>query len=368
MAPSHVLALLAVASVGPCVAQIPPARAWNLTVYHLNPVSAGAVPVNMDTGDARGDLSFYLGEFLLPLECANASKEVRAHFDCDNPERVDPDLVVTKVDMLIDSRITSYSGCNLCNGTDPFSGRPCAKGSYVCDCLSSFHKGGPCDPKKVGIEDVKTAIGPHPIKPKCARALQQYCGDVKTLKTKCGLCVYWHRSELMKESCVSEDFFSFCPNAFGQCTDTSPEWMCWAENIPRKSGGYWLSTLAQGLCKTYSPEGSCSWKVLSTTSVKNTCLKEKLVTRVESASPECFVPCGPRNTNSSCWISCFFDTLLGPQARHSSSVRLGGLPIGDIEETWTGAFSPEEDGGCPLVDVPPFSTPSLEGLRETMIE
>merc|ERR1712013_428773 len=80
-------------------AQIAPGYGQNLTVYHLNPASAGALPVNMDTGDAPGDLYFYLGEFLLPLECQNVSKESRAHFDCDNPERVDPNLVVTKVDL-----------------------------------------------------------------------------------------------------------------------------------------------------------------------------------------------------------------------------------------------------------------------------
>jgi len=57
-----------------------------LTVYHLNPAGVGAVPKNMDTGDARGDLYFYLGEFLLPIECANASASRMKEFDCNNPE------------------------------------------------------------------------------------------------------------------------------------------------------------------------------------------------------------------------------------------------------------------------------------------
>merc|ERR1719247_2332497 len=125
--------------------------AINMTVYHLNPYSAGAVPINMDTGDALGDLYFYLGQFLLPLECANATKEGRAHFDCDNPERVDPNLVVTKVDMQIDSRTTKYSACNLCNGTDPFTRKPCQKGTYTCDCFSRNHS-ATCDARKVGKE------------------------------------------------------------------------------------------------------------------------------------------------------------------------------------------------------------------------
>ena len=28
----------------------------NLTVYHVNPLSFGGIPFNMDTGDATGDL------------------------------------------------------------------------------------------------------------------------------------------------------------------------------------------------------------------------------------------------------------------------------------------------------------------------
>jgi len=39
-----------------------------LSVYHMNPQSAGAIPLNMDTGDTLGDLYFYLGQFLLPVE------------------------------------------------------------------------------------------------------------------------------------------------------------------------------------------------------------------------------------------------------------------------------------------------------------
>merc|ERR1711924_40991 len=131
---------------------------------------------------------------------------------------------------------------------------------------------------------------------------------------------------------TEEDFYSFCPNKWESCSSTSPPWMCWSQNIPRKTGGEWYSTLKSGLCNSTSPAGSCGWKVLSTRTVKNKCLKEKLVTRVESSGTDCFAACGPRNTTSSCWIGCFFDTLLGPQARHSSSVNLTGLPIAEVEK------------------------------------
>ena len=47
------IALLAVATATatPSVAAVPRA---NLTVYHVNPLSFGGVPFNMDTGDATG--------------------------------------------------------------------------------------------------------------------------------------------------------------------------------------------------------------------------------------------------------------------------------------------------------------------------
>ena len=57
--------------------------------------------------------------------------------------------VVAQVEVTIDSRITGYSACNLCNGTDPFSNKTCEKGVYVCDC-EQFEPGSQaCDSTKV---------------------------------------------------------------------------------------------------------------------------------------------------------------------------------------------------------------------------
>ena len=42
------------------VLRIDPKHAGNITVYHVNPHKYGAKPVNMDTGDATGDLFFDL--------------------------------------------------------------------------------------------------------------------------------------------------------------------------------------------------------------------------------------------------------------------------------------------------------------------
>merc|ERR1719476_1295664 len=100
------LAALFACSIVSSRGQINPQYAQKLTLYHLNPLEAGVIPTNMDTGDERGDLYFYLGQFLLPIECANP--EGRAKFDCDNPERFG-DTVITRVVMEVDNRYTTYS-------------------------------------------------------------------------------------------------------------------------------------------------------------------------------------------------------------------------------------------------------------------
>lgn len=342
------------------LAQIDPDHRANLTVYHLNPASAGAVPVNMDTGDVLGDLYFYLGEFLLPLECHDATSNAsRAHFDCDNTERVDPNLVVTKVDMEVDSRSTKYSACNLCNGTDPFSHKPCEVGTYVCDCFSDDNSSEACDPKKLGIGNVTQQFVPHAPTRQCKRALQRLCGGVQHDMKACGACIdsdaNWDELEIA--TCEDDDIYGFCPSPWQRCNATSPEWACWSENIARKTGGLWYSTLKEGHCNETSPNGSCTWKVRALKTIHAECLKGVLIATVESNGPECFQACGPRNTTSSCWISCFFDTVLGKDARHSTSKPLRGMPLDTLARGWTDAFLSKDEGGCVDVDVPKFATP-----------
>eukprot|EP00662_Eupelagonemidae_sp_cell21_P037322 gene37322-4517_t len=254
-----------------CSAGIDPTYARN---------SAGAIPVNMDTGDAAGDLYFYLGEFLLPLECAQESPGMEG-FDCSNPdhatphhggcvaERVGTDLVVTKVEM-----------------------EPCEVGSYVCDHFS-HHSSSGFDPTKARFS--------HGI---------------------CQWCVYQHRSELQRDGCTDADLEGYGgTNGHGTrhtpyghtCSPQSKDWECWRSNI----------------------------------TVAETCLRDHLATKVEAQAHDCFAGCGARNMSSPCWIGCFFDTLLGKGARDSCSTPLNGMSVTDVVSSWTGAFLPEANGGCP---------------------
>eukprot|EP00658_Telonema_sp_P-2_P018667 TRINITY_DN17318_c0_g1_i4.p1 TRINITY_DN17318_c0_g1~~TRINITY_DN17318_c0_g1_i4.p1 ORF type:complete len:382 (-),score=67.16 TRINITY_DN17318_c0_g1_i4:76-1221(-) len=330
---------------------IPRNHAQNLTVYHLNPLSAGELPVNMDTGDALGDLYFYLGQFLLPLECANATNRSRAHFDCDNPERISNDLVVTQVDLEIDNRATGYSGCNICNGTDPLSGKPCEVGKYICDCESSFMGGPPCDPSKVGVDNVTASFAPPHPSDQCKADFERTCGSVKTDEDKCWNCWKSNYNTSLKTNCAGPDAQVLCPNPWDFCKDGSPKvpWSCWETNIVRKTGGWWYSTQEEGHCDgTNKP--SCSWRTFGSRTINETCLRDTVASTVESHDKDgCFNGCGVRNMSSSCWIGCFFDTLLGPEASTSYSKPLGGMAVEDVQRSWTDAFQPPEQGGCPPI-------------------
>lgn len=323
-------------------------------IYHLNPIEAGVVPVNMDTGDALGDLYFYLGQFLLPLECANKSNHSSGSFDCNNPERVG-DLVVTEVDVEFreDVNYTVYSGCNLCNGTDPFTGDPCVKGTYVCDCF----KDGSCKANKVGFLNVSTFFAPKPIGPKCLDAFQTLCPFApqpgpgpQREDPKCDKCLDTHHDLFEKEyGCGYNDFGKYCPNPTN-CAPENVDWPCWRYNIPRKTGGAWYSTLKEGQCGVPGALDNCTWTVKTTKTVNETCMHQSIVDTITDYSPACFQECPqPKNESSSCFIGCFFEALLGPNAGNDTASPLGGIPADLLESGWTRAFN----GRCPLIPPAP---------------
>ncbi len=114
--------LLALASLQAAeVVAIDPAFAKNITVYHINPVSFGAVPLNMDVGDAAGDLFFDI--FMVeayPIECPegpytpmpNSSSHHHHHNDCLNAETYGA-LAVNQLTLEVDSRYSGYAMCNI---------------------------------------------------------------------------------------------------------------------------------------------------------------------------------------------------------------------------------------------------------------
>ncbi|CAJ1337448.1 unnamed protein product [Effrenium voratum] len=291
--------------------------------------------MDMDTGDAEGDLFFFLDEFLLPLQCADP-EYFWDKFECKNPER-SGQLVATQLKLQVDSRFSNYSGCNLCDGVDPFTRKPCEAGTYTCDCMDFLHPEN-CDHQFVGRETV-THQFVHDVTDECKESLEESCGHARYSKW-CKFCLFRHK-EVLKNSSCSKEAINYCPGfGFPLCTADSKDVDCWHVNIARKTRGLWYSTFRDGFCDGNKP---CSWQVVQQRTVPERCLREKVVGVVEASNPSCFDGCGARNQTSPCWVRCFFTTVLGPEAHNSTIVT--GMPLAELTGAWTKAFEACESTG-----------------------
>ena len=158
---------------------IDPRYAKNITVYHVNELRFGAIPVNMDTGNALGDMFFDMLEVIMhPLACPNGTHTVTPAYypnPCLNPEAVGADLRVNKLTLEVDSRYSGYAACNVgVNNSDPFGGA-CRSDTYCCDCFDApsrlRHKKVPCN-ATLGFENLFESFGKL-IKPGCHRSILQ---------------------------------------------------------------------------------------------------------------------------------------------------------------------------------------------------
>eukprot|EP00037_Helgoeca_nana_P017311 m.163931 g.163931 ORF g.163931 m.163931 type:complete len:310 (-) comp23933_c0_seq4:143-1072(-) len=283
--------------------QIPPQYAVNITVFHVNPEEYGVAPINMNTADALGDMYFDLRTKGLPIECA--SGDPAAARDCDNAEVANNSaLVITKLIVEIDSRTGDYGRCNICvNGTDNHGNNSCTNGVYDCTC-GGFGPPEPCG-QAVGVENI-------------------------TEHTK-------------KQSCRGGD----------------PAWQCWHDVTGHKTGGMWYSTYGAGYCGDGSspPPAGCTWRVAEFVKrVNKTCSDNVIYNEVESVGLPCFDGCkdsgvGPkRNSSDPCWIGCFYDTVLGPDAGTPGGT-IAGMPLSDLLVAWNLPFATTDPTkkGCPAL-------------------
>jgi len=282
--------------------------ASELTVFHVNPAHYPAAPINMNTGDALGDMYFDLRSVATPIECANPSPST-GH-DCDNQEVVASDLVVTKLVLDVTPPFGEYGRCNICvNGTDHHGNNSCVNGVYWCACGGWANSPSEqCGPK-VGYSDIATE---H------------------------------HR----------------------KCRYGSPDWECWKDATAIKTGGAWYSTDSVGYCgdgSSPAPPG-CTWSVKEVVKVVNkSCSDNAIFTAVETAALSvrrdttgggCFEECSDsgvganRNTTSPCWINCFYAAALGPDAGTPGGT-VAGLPLQTLLDAWNRPFLPTDQGGCP---------------------
>jgi hypothetical protein len=306
------------------VLSIDPGYAKNITVYHVNEHKYGAIPVNMDTGDALGDMFFDMLEVIMyPVGCPNGThtpSPSKFFNPCLNPEAGGEDLMVNKLTLEVDSRYSGYAACNvgLKNNSDPFGGY-CKTDTYCCDCASGsgFHKKkAPCN-ATLGEENLYESFG-------------------KFLKAGCKPSIFQpHPSKI---DC-------YRGNVFGKLNATNH--------------GTWYSSLKQGYCgaadgaasssSAVAAAASCTWRVVRVDKiVQRACHTRVFGSEVGKAAPDCFDGCGDQKTNTSspCWVDCFYQAALGPDAGKPGDAG-GGLPTEALVAAWQKPFLPEAEGGCP---------------------
>lgn len=285
-----------------------------IEIYHVNPYHFGAVPINMNSGDVVGDLFFDLKQVLMnPLACMD--KHSLFAEDCNNQETVAPDLVVNKVRLRVSGNYSKYAACNigLGNNTDPFGNR-CPEGQYCCICKDGHpglhqNKTLPCN-ATAGRTTVQSAVG------------------------------WWPNATL--------------------CNATAPEWICWQTKILDKldgiDEGFWYSTLDYGYCP-HHPDlpGNCTWDLESVDKIVNkSCHADSFAAAVEKYNASCFDGCGTaRNVSSPCWVTCFYTTVLGPDAGRAGG-KVAGVPTEKLVKAWLDPFASEDPtkGGCPGMPIP----------------
>lgn len=277
-----------------------PQNAVNLTLFHVNPATYSAEPVNMDTADAQGDIFFDLRSVVLPLECA----EDPTQHDCTNAEVVSPNLVITQIIVEADQRFSDYARCNVCvNGTDGHGHNNCTDGAYVCGCGERTSE--PCKPG-VGMENLT----------------ERYASRA--------------------------------------CRAGQKPWECWRDGVAKKTGGTWYSTLDLGHCGDPKSQ-ACTWRLAKVVKrINKTCSDNTIFSTVERYDAEsgvgCFNKCpslghfAPRNTSDLCWIQCFYETVLGKEAGKPGG-KIEGMPFQKLLDAWHAPFNSDDatKGGCPHI-------------------
>ena len=291
-----------------------------VTMYHVNPVRFGPIPRNTDAADVAGDLFFQLFEQLsIPLACNDPTVPAsKKPFECHNLESNDPTDVINKITLQVDSNYSAYAMCNIGNkeGKDPL-GRPCPVGGYCCYCegnSSAHHWPPPTVPCEatIGFSDL-----------------------------------YSHFGQMSKYPCFKD-------------------YDCWthhaAAKLDQAHPGYWYSPLSFGDCSLHpAPSPNCTWQVTKVDKIVNaTCHANSFLGAVQKAAPKCFEdkcgagPTHKPNASDPCWIRCFYEGVLGPDASKPFGWKIAGIPIDDLLSYWSAPFESEDPskGGCPGLPIP----------------
>eukprot|EP01045_Picozoa_sp_COSAG04_P011636 COSAG04_NODE_755_length_10558_cov_3.555407_10_plen_157_part_01 len=95
------------------------------------------------------------------------------------------------------------------------------------------------------------------------------------------------------------------------------------------------SSTSNGYCNDTA--SFCTWRVAEVVKrVQQSCLNDHINTAVEASNEACFATCGARNITSDCWITCFYEGVLGSEVAKGGA--LAGMPLAELDAAWLGAF------------------------------
>eukprot|EP00040_Diaphanoeca_grandis_P018341 m.96425 g.96425 ORF g.96425 m.96425 type:complete len:323 (+) comp26895_c0_seq1:207-1175(+) len=224
----------------------------NLTVYRLTPFNVTDL-VDHNSGDAAGDLGFFLEKYISGSKCAPPFQTKKCFLD-DRP-------VIAKFDVQFDAAYGPYLKCNPnflgTNASNPFvntSDWVCAYGYPGARAWANISQHQAFCP---GVcQRVNVSVGKDPA-----------------------LHKFWTKKQ---------DLLTYF-------------------------GGYWYSTPKLGLCDAdhHPGDGSgCTWEIRTTPVYINaTCLAAKLFVQLEQSNPQCFQACGPVPTTDPCYVDCVNDAI-----------------------------------------------------------
>ena len=216
-----------------------------ITAYHINPHHLGALPVDMDIADLRGEIFFDLTGRTRPLACHNGTSSTMSKHDCTNAEEVDADLVVSKLTLHLrnNSSYGEYAACNICpsSGIDDYSHLACKPDDYICTCRNGGNGSWPWNLARC---DNHTHVG---------------------------------RQDVAK-------YFAAWPHCSWDTWVRGP-FACWWLPLVNVTGGVWYSTTRGGWCDAPGADPStCTWRATVDKVVNKTCAHGILHSAFHSAA------------------------------------------------------------------------------------
>lgn len=340
-------------------------HARNITLYRLTPTNVTGLR-NKNTGDAPGDVSYYMSKKNLTQECASHPTSMGCLLDGQNLYGA---FVVE-----VSSQYGPYQECNPAHvGRTPEDPLWKDTRQFVCDmdCFDPTYSGCPENPKYPhkngtgwgggyncwcdGTRRHEKTVGREPMP-----FAHSYTPGPKWWPAVCSM----DYAQLKTSACVAGKVYkqvrgwSFESTAAMACDACSKDVHCtgWATTDNRTAelflgkltpsgdaclggakyeskyhfgtigqvGGLWYTTPVAGECAQGKPLGTdgCSWRMVSYQYKNASCVDKLVDGEVEAHGKACFNTCmQPLNRTSNCYLHCYRNTMIGDPSYNISAMK-----------------------------------------------